>query len=173
MEEQRKTPRASRPHIPEYGIPSGEEGMLPWSHVQERMRSAINYWVSTVSPAGQPHATPVWGVWLQDRLYFDGSPQTRRGRDLAKNPRVSVHLEDGQQAVLLEGEAHEIKQPPFDLRKRLSEAYTQKYAERGYSPEPDTWQAGGLYLFTPQVAFAWTRFPDDATRWRFDTNEEG
>lgn len=104
-----KTPRASRPHIHEYGIPSSEEGMLSWCYVQERMRASLNYWISTASPTGQPHATPVWGVWMQDILYFDGNPQTRRGRDLAANPKVSVHLEDGTQVVFLEGEAHEIK----------------------------------------------------------------
>ena len=55
-------PSRSRPYMPEYGIPAEEEGMLPWSHVLERITAARNYWVSTVKPDGSPHATPVWGV---------------------------------------------------------------------------------------------------------------
>ena len=52
-------PKASRPYVPEYGIPNTEEGMLPWSYVNERMEKALNYWICTVSPEGEPHATPV------------------------------------------------------------------------------------------------------------------
>ena len=47
-----------------YGVPEGEEDMLPWSHVEERMLGPRNYWVATVRPDGRPHAVPVWGVWL-------------------------------------------------------------------------------------------------------------
>src|SRR5687768_3182446 len=78
-------PRASRPQIPaDYGIPKSKKGLLPWSHVTERMTRAMHYWVCTISPDGHPHAMPVDGLWLDDRLYFGGSPQTRRNRNLAK-----------------------------------------------------------------------------------------
>lgn len=160
-------PKPSRPHIPDYGIPNDDVGMLPWSHVVQRMQDSVNYWISTANQAGQPHATPVWGVWLEGKFYFDGSPKTRRGRDLADNPRVSIHLEDGTSAVILEGKAHEIKEPPLGLREKLSAAYSAKYAERGYEPGPETWESGGVYLFSPHVAFAWTDFPKDTTRWHF------
>jgi hypothetical protein len=163
-----KKPKASRPQIPDYGIPTTEEGMLPWSYVQERMREAINYWISTVNLNGQPHATPVWGVWLEDVLYFDGSPKTRRGRDLAVNSSVSIHLEDGTRAVMLEGNAVELTRPALSLRQTLSAAYTEKYSGRGYRPGPETWEGGGLYRFEPRVAFAWTQFPADTTRWHFE-----
>ena len=36
-----KIPRPSRPHIPGYGIPKTVEGTLPWSHVVNRMLSAL------------------------------------------------------------------------------------------------------------------------------------
>jgi hypothetical protein len=157
-----------RPHIPGYGIPESEEGMLPWSHVCQRMENARNYWIGTTSPAGQPHATPVWGVWLDETLYFDGSPQTRRGRNLAANPGVVVHLESGNDVVILKGEAHQIEKPDRTLTTRLATAYTAKYAALGYEPTPDTWDNGGLYVLQPRVVFAWTSFPKDATRWLFE-----
>ena len=146
--------------------------MLPWSHVCERMGNSPNYWISTAALNGRPHTTPVWGVWLDDTLYFDGSPETRRGRDIASNPAISVHLESGDDVVILEGEAEQIRgvERP-DLVLKLAAAYSAKYAAKGYEPTPDTWDEGGLYVLRPRIAFAWTKFPDDATRWYFPISE--
>ena len=144
--------------------------MLPWSHVSERMQAAHNYWIATTSPGGRPHATPVWGVWVDETFYFDGSPKTRRGRDLAANPAVAVHLENGTDVVILEGEAHQVHHPDRALTTRLAAAYSAKYAALGYEPGPDSWDSGGLYRLRPRLAFAWTQFPTDATRWRFDSD---
>lgn len=132
------------------------------------MQQSLNYWISTTDSQGCPHATPVWGVWLDGTLYFDGSPQTRRGRNLVHNPNVVVHLEDGTQAVILQGQAREIKGINPELATRLAAAYSAKYAALGYSPTPDNWDQGGLYRVTPRQAFAWTKFHQDATRWRFE-----
>ena len=162
-----RRPYASRPQVPGYGIPKGNKGMLPWKHVQERMAQAMTYWIGTTGPDGRPYATPVWGVWLDETLYFDGSPGTRRGRNIAANPAVVVHLEDGMNPVILHGDAHEIRGAELALRVRLSEAYSAKYTGLGYAPGPDTWKEGGLYSVQPRVAFAWTKFPKDATRWRW------
>lgn len=160
-------PAPDRPHVPGYGIPKSKKGLLPWSHVVERIENAANYWIGTTGPDRRPHATPVWGVWFKGRLYFDGSPATRRGRNLAANPAVVVHLESGSDVVILQGEAQEIHGPDRALAMRLSAAYTAKYASVGYAPGPDTWDRGGLYVVQPRAVFAWTRFPKDATRWRF------
>ena len=79
-----KGPVTSRPQIPaEYGIPKNNKGLLPWSHVTDRMAKAVHYWVCTVDPNNHPHVTPLDGLWLDDNLYFGGSPQTRRNRNLA------------------------------------------------------------------------------------------
>lgn len=96
-------PKRSRPSIPDYGIPESEEGMLPWSHVVERLPGLRNYWVSTTRPDGRPHATPVWGAWVEDTLYFGGGPDTRRSRNLDANPNLVIHLESGDDVVIVEG----------------------------------------------------------------------
>jgi nitroimidazol reductase NimA-like FMN-containing flavoprotein (pyridoxamine 5'-phosphate oxidase superfamily) len=155
---------ASRPYTPgpDYGIPKSQEGLLPWSHVSERMAQARCYWVSTVDPGGRPHATPVDGVWLDDRLYFGGSPETRRNRNLAANPAVCVHLESGTDVVILHGEAH-LHTPDRALAMRLAAASAEKY---GYAPRPEDYETGGVHVFRPRVVFAWAQFPKDATRWR-------
>jgi nitroimidazol reductase NimA-like FMN-containing flavoprotein (pyridoxamine 5'-phosphate oxidase superfamily) len=149
---------------PGYGIPKDKKGLLPWSHVTERMAEAMHYWVCTVSPDGRPHATPVDGLWLDDQLYFGGSPQTRRNRNLAANPAVCIHLESGMDVVILHGEAHELRAPDRSLTTRLAEASAKKY---GWAPKPEDIGAGGTYVFRPRVVLAWKQFPKDATRWQF------
>jgi general stress protein 26 len=160
-------PQADRPVVPDgYGVPEHHEGLLPWNFIEERMAAARNYWVCTASQDAKPAATPVWGVWLDGKLYFDGSPQTRRGRNIRANPQVTVHLESGDQVVILEGAADILTgAPERALAERLSQGYTAKYAESGYSPGPESWDGGGLFVFTPEKGLGWSKFPEDLTRW--------
>ena len=162
------TPAAGRPDVPAgYQAPDGRQQLLPWEHARKRLEEALHYWVATVRPNGRPHVSPVWGVWLDDAFYFDGSPETRRHRNIAQNPAVAIHLEDGANVVIVEGEAEAVDDPPRSLTTRLAQGYSAKYAALGYAPQPDTWDAGGLYRMRPRKALAWTQFPDDMTRWHF------
>ena len=154
-------PQASRPRFPpEYGVSTGAKGLLPWSHVADRMAKAMHYWISTTGPDGHPHATPVDGLWIDDRLYFGGSPQTRRQRNIAANPSVCVHLESASDVVILHGEAR-AERPDAALAKRLAKDSTQKY---GYGQTPEQYQQTDVHVFRPRTAFAWTNLPKDATR---------
>jgi hypothetical protein len=70
--------------------------------------------------------------------------------------------------VILEGEAVILSGPPEPaLAERVATAYSEKYGALGYSPGPDNWDGGGLFIFTPQTAMGWTQFPSDVTRWEF------
>jgi hypothetical protein len=162
--------RRERPTFPTgYGLPEGDEGMLEWSAVQARLVESKHYWLATVRPDGRPHLIPRWGVWLDDALYYDGSPSTRHARNLEVNPACSLSLEDGQHAVVLEGTSIATRAEPADLGARLSAAFA-KYHDDGYSPAPDAWsgkQGGGLRVFTPVSGIAWFAFPTDATRFVF------
>jgi len=163
-------PQASRPEMPEgYGVPESEEGMLDWSWAAGRLESALTYWFGTTRPDGRPHAMPGWAVWLDGLLYFEGSPLTRRARNVAVNPAVVVHLESGDEVVIVEGEATEVGTPERTLAERLSAAFTAKYASTKYEyrPTPEQWDRGGLWALEPRRAFGWTDFPADTTRWQF------
>ncbi len=153
----------SRPEIPEsYGIPRGEAGMLPWSHVGERMSVARNYWLATVRPDGRPHSVPVWGVWVEEGLHFGGGRSTRKARNLAANPNVVAHSESGEDVVILEGVAEEVTDPA--LQERIDDAYETKYGVRHGTP---------VWVLKPRVVHAWSRFPADATRWVFRRESSG
>lgn len=163
-------PKIGRPVMPDgYGVPENNDTLLPWSFVEEQMAAARNYWISTATRDGRPAATPVWGAWVDGRLYFDGAPTTRRGRNIRQNPDVVVHLESGDQVVILEGEAVILDGPPERaLAEKVAANYRAKYADSGYSPTPDQWDAGGLFIFTPRMGMGWTKFPENVTRWSFE-----
>lgn len=150
-------PQAGRPHVPDYGIPQDEDGILPWSHAVQRLERSSNYWIGTATGDGTPHAVPVWGVWVDGALYLGGGPDTRWARNLAANPRVTVHLESGSDVVILEGEVGRIAEDREPLVTRIMDAYESKYDLRHPAP---------FWELRPRVAFAWTSFPGDATRWR-------
>lgn len=158
-------PKPGRPDMPAgYGIRQDSAGLLPWSWVDERMARSRNYWVVTTRPDGRPHARPVWGVWVDGCFYFGTDRRSRKARNLAENPALLVHLESGDEAVILEGVAEEVTDGA--VLARYADAYEAKYQFR-----PDPGDAGGVtYALRHQVAFAWLEsdFPGSATRWQFD-----
>lgn len=157
------TPVASRPQIPsEYGVPKTMKGTLSWSHVVEHMAASRNYWVATARPDGRPHVMPVWGVWVDSTLYFGGAQNTRWSRNLAENPQVAVHLESGDEVIILEGSVSRITDPKHPLVKTIDAAYKAKYGMPHGIP---------FWTLHPHVVFAWTKFLTDATRWIFSEQE--
>lgn len=166
------TPRRSRPRFPDgYGLPDTDEGLLEWSTVEQRLEAAEHYWLSSVRPDGRPHTIPRWGVWVDQRFYYDGAPTTRHARNLQQNPACTLNLEDGKEAVILEGRSEATRADAGDLGTRLAEAFG-KYHALGYEPGPDSWageDGGGLRVFAPTTAMAWFSFPTDATRFSFNT----
>ena len=157
-----REPVAGRPHFPSgYGISTAKEGLLAWAWAVRKLESSRNYWVVTTSSQGVPHAMPVWGLWLDGAVVFSTSPKSRKGRNLAANRRIVVHLESGDEVVVVEGEARET-----EIDERLAAEYEAKY---DYRPEPGS--PGGLwYRVAPRVVYAWLEsdYPRSATRFVFD-----
>jgi nitroimidazol reductase NimA-like FMN-containing flavoprotein (pyridoxamine 5'-phosphate oxidase superfamily) len=158
-------PLAERPRTPgvDYGVPLEGGELIEWSFVAERLAAASDYWVATIAADGHPHVMPIWGVFVADDLFLETSPATKKARNLARDPAVTVHLDDAQQAVIVEGSAKPFR-PTGELSGRIAAAFAAKY--RGYRPTPDSWDRGGLYRVEPAVVFAWRDMPS-ATRWRF------
>ena len=147
-------PRARRPNrMSAYGVPDDDNGLLPWSWAAERLAKAHNYWIST----GGPHASPVWALWRSGAVVFSCSPTSRKARELARDPRVVVHLESGDEVVVLEGVAEK-----FEADDSVIAEYESKYAFRADKGE-------GWYRVKPARVLAWTEssYPRDATRFDF------
>ena len=148
-----------------YGTPGGPDSLLPWSYVEGRLRTASNYWITTVGPNGQPHARPVDGVWVDDALCFGGSPETRWVRNLMANPSLSAHLSSDAEAIILDGTAELVTDPSHPLATLSMAASKEKYPQ--YFPADAPFRP--FWALRPTTAFAWplAGFPRGATRWQF------
>jgi len=160
--------KVSRPRMPAgYGLkePKGGKGYLPWSHLEERMRQARNYWIATTRPDGRPHVMPVWGMWVEGRFYFGTDSQSRKGRNLAENPAIAVHLESGDDVIILEGIVEQLL-PEGALREKMNEESLAKYKMPLFLPP-----GAKMYMLKPRVAFAWSEsdMHNTATRWMLVT----
>lgn len=155
-------PQASRPRLPKaFGVPASLEGTLPWRWAEERLEQCKTYWVCTVRPDGRPHAVPVWGLWVGRRFYFGGGG--RKAKNLAGNPNVVVHLDQGAEVVIVEGSAT-CTVPAPDVLVRLRDASLAKYA---VWTEPSAGSTEPTYVVVPRVVLAWQHLPADSTRWEF------
>ena len=165
-------PRISRPKFPK-GYADNPASFVDWEWVAEQMTVAENYWLCSVRPpstaaqGGRPHVVPRWGAFIDNKFYYDGSPETRHARNINENPHVTLHLENGYKVVIMEGTSKPAGKPEPEFAKRLAEAITKKYAGQGYSPEPTQWDEGGLYVFTPRQCLAWTTFYENPTKFEF------
>lgn len=143
-----------------------EPVQLPWKWAVAQLVAARTYWIATTRPDGQPHSRPVWGVWMDDVLYFSTGALTCK--NLEHNPATTVHLESGSTVVILEGVTEVVNDPA--LVGQISIVYEAKYH---WELDPH----GPPYAFRPKVGFGW-RSDDDgldggsvfhgtATRWKF------
>lgn len=150
----------SRPTFaPGYGISSDTTGLIPWSEVEADLAAARNYWMATVTPAGRPHTTPIWGLWREGRLYFGVDARSQKARNIGASRMAIVHLESGDDVVILDCEVHPEQDPQAAVAAVA--AYSSKYelpADFSFDP---------VLVAVPYRGFAWREsdFPATATEY--------
>lgn len=160
------TAQTDPPHtLRSCGIPERVEGsgMLPWDHVAQRLAEAHSYWAVTTGSKGKTHTIPVWGIWAGGCFYFGTNRNSRQARNLTQNPALVIHLENGDDVIILEGEAREVTDPAH--LAYIDEVYAAKY-QAHLVGDPNT---GSVYALHMQAALA--RMENDcpgcAGRWQF------
>ena len=106
---------------------------------------------------------PVWGVVADERMLFSTDPDSIKGRNMTERPSIVVHLESGDDVVIVDGTAERVDGSA--LPGDFVPLYTDKY---GF--EIDTSQPSyGFYEVHPTAVLVWeeARFPDSAARWQF------
>ena len=105
-----------------------------------RLRSEPIVWLTTVRADGQAQSTPVWFLWDGDSFLLYSQPGAQKVRNLAAQPKVSLHLNDdgdGGDVVTFEGAA---SLEPDTPRADRVEGYLAKYQAAiealGYEPGP-------------------------------------
>lgn len=152
-----------------YGA-SVESALLPWEWAAGRLRAARLYWIVTVRPGGRPHSRPIWGVWLDDNAFYF-STGSLAARNLQSNPQMTVHLEDGNEVVIVEGSGEQVADR--DTLEAFCRAYNEKYNWDMHPTDDgrvDDSQGNGSALFRtrPHVVFGWRTEVDSPTRWTFE-----
>lgn len=97
------------------------------AHIEQRLRSELIIWLSTVRPDGRPHLVPVWFLWDGATFLIFSQPKDQKLRNLRHNPNVVIALEtrdQGNEVVLIEGQAAELDDSTL---KTTMPEYAEKY----------------------------------------------
>ncbi len=162
-------PRPDRPFMPGYGILPADEGsgLLPWSEAERRLTVSHDYWCATVRPDGSPHLMPVWGVWLDGRVWFSSGLRSRKARNLAVEARCTVTTDDARNPVVVDGVVEQVTDLPGI--EAFVAAVNGKYGGGAVSVEFLDPAVNGTFAVRPERAFAISEadFAGSPTRWTF------
>lgn len=165
-------------------------GPAAWAMARERLAHPElprTYWLATVRPDGGPHLMPIIGAWFDEALHFLCGPGTRKGRNLAAEPRCVIGTESTTLPsldLILEGVAVAITDrgelKHVTERFRTATTWPLEVRDDGvYGPNAPT--AGpppyAIFRLTPSTVFGlpgmtgMEQFDPDGlprpTRWRF------
>ena len=167
-----------------YGTP-----LIDWARVEARLDRGLaqapgeggpnrhTCWLATINVDGSPHVTGVGALWFDGGFWFETGETSRKGRNLARDPRCTLTLATDEFDLVVEGEAHVVRDA------ETVSAMAERWAEGGWPCRVDESgtaltadfsapSAGSppwlVYGLTPSAATAvLTVEPGGATRWRF------
>jgi hypothetical protein len=163
--------------------------LLDWANIQARLDAGFaqapgsggpnrhTCWLTTINPDGSPHVTGVGALWVDDTYWFETGERTRKGKNLARDPRCALSLATQEFDLVVEGRASRITD------RSTLEAMAARWGAEGWparvddtgsaltaefsapSAGPPPWF---VYRLFPETATALaTVAPGGATRWRY------
>jgi hypothetical protein len=93
--------------------------------------NARTTWLATVNEDGSPHVTAVGALWADGAFWFQTGAGTRKGRNVARDPRCSVAVSIRDADVVIEGDAALVTER--GIVARIAKAW----ADLGWPAEPD------------------------------------
>jgi hypothetical protein len=78
--------------------------LLDWSRIEARLAGGLSQapgtggpnrhtcWLATINPDGSPHVTGVGALWADGCFWFETGRQSRKGRNLARDPRCTLSV---------------------------------------------------------------------------------
>ena len=91
--------------------------LLDWAPIEARLRAGLSQapdtggpnrhtcWLATINPDGSPHVTGIGALWADGCFWFETSQGSRKGRNLARDPRCAMSLATQEFDLVVEGEA--------------------------------------------------------------------
>lgn len=154
--------------MPGYGLLPADRGsgLIAWAEAERRLDVAHDYWLATVRPDGAPHVMPVWGLWLDGRVWFSSGLRSRKARNLAADPRCTISTDDARDPVVVEGVAE--RRIDDAGIATFVDAVNAKYGAAMTTGFQDP-AVNGTFAVRPLRVFALTGddFVGSPTRWTF------
>jgi Pyridoxamine 5'-phosphate oxidase len=163
--------------------------LLDWSQIEARLDDGIpqvpgsggpdrhTCWLSTINADGSPHVTGIGASWVDGSFWFQTGERTRKGRNLARDPRCVLSVATHDFDLVIEGTAVPVTNPETvaAMAARWAvEGWPAQVDDTGHaltadfnapSAGPPPWF---VYRLTAQKATAVaTVEPGGATLWRF------
>lgn len=167
-----------------YGLP-----LLDWDSIEARLDQGVTQapqsggpnrhtcWLATVNEDGSPHVTGVGALWVDGFFWFETGEQTRKGKNLARDPRCALSLATADFDLAVDGQADRVTDPSTvaAMAARWNDAgWPARVDETGRALTADfsAPSAGGppwtVYRLAVHRATAvGTVEPGGATRWDF------
>ena len=162
---------------------------LDWAPIEARLDAGLTQapgtggpdrhtcWLATINADGSPHVTGVGAFWTDGSFWIVSGERTRKGRNLARDPRCTLSLSTHEFDLVLEGDARKVTDTASVamIAKVASEdgwparvdesgsALTAEYSAPSAGPPP--WH---VFRITPRRATALSTVePGGATSWQF------
>jgi hypothetical protein len=163
--------------------------LLDWSQIQARLDGGIpqapgsggpnrhTCWLSTINTDGSPHVTGIGASWVDGSFWFQTGERTRKGRNLARDPRCALSVATHDFDLVIDGTAVQATEPETVAAmaaRWAAEGWPARVDDTGHaltadfnapSAGPPPWL---VYRLTAQKATAVATIgPGGATLWRF------
>jgi PPOX class probable F420-dependent enzyme len=157
---------------PEAVVPGGrgeERDLLGEDLARELLDACLIAKLATLNRDGSVHLVPMWFLWDGEAVLLPTSGATRKARNLERDPRGTVTIDDSRggfdlRGITLTGRAAILRGPDaVALNRRIHLRYL---TERGRELEPVD-----RYLATDDVTIRFT--PDRASSWDLRNTEQG
>ena len=96
---------------------------IDWATVERRLARGVTQapgtggpdrhtsWLATINQDGSPHVTGVGALWYEGAFWFETGEQTRKGRNLARDPRWTLSVATHEFDLVMEGVVDKITDP--------------------------------------------------------------
>jgi PPOX class probable F420-dependent enzyme len=163
--------------------------LLDWSQIEAGLVKGITQvpdtggpnrhtcWLTTINADGSPHVTGIGALWADGSFWFETGEGTRKGKNLARDPRCVLSVATHDFDLVVEGTASKISDPQIVAAMAArwaadgwparvddsGQALTADFSAPSAGPPP--WS---VYRIDVRTATALaTVAPGGATRWRF------
>ena len=108
--------------------------LLDWAAVTARLDEGITQapgsggpdrhsaWLTTIDPDGAPHTTGIGAAWLDATWWFETGTETRKGRNVARDPRCSLAIALTDYDLVVDGDVALVTDP--DTVAKLAEHWS-------------------------------------------------